>query len=117
MALAAASGCEDKLIHLGDGRADSGGACPHAQLNAAEVLWIGDSWVLVPGSQHTGVRDSARAAGAIGPGDDYTIGAAPATKMDAIAGQYVSQEAGASKVKVLIMDGGTWDTITAGDSA
>jgi len=36
-------------------------ACPHAQVKAAEVLWIGDSWILVPGAQHTRVRDLARA--------------------------------------------------------
>ena len=80
-------------------------------MNANEVLWIGDSWILVPGSQHTRVRDSARAAGAIGPSDDYIIGAAAATTMATIANQYAAEEAGATKVKVLIMDGGTWDTI------
>ena len=36
--------------------------------------------------------------------------------MSAIAGQYAAAEAGATKVKVLIMDGGTWDTIQKGTS-
>jgi hypothetical protein len=118
LALAAAAGCDGKLIRLGDGRAVSdGGPCPHAQVAAAQVLWIGDSWVLVPGNQHTGVRDLARAANAIGPTDDYTIAAAAAANITAVTGQYTAAEAGASKVKVLIMDGGTWDTLTANGSS
>jgi hypothetical protein len=114
----ASSACDGKLIHLGDGKTTvDGGNCPHAQVNANQVLWIGDSWVLIPGSQHMRVRDSARAAEAIGPDDDYVMGAVAAADMDAIANQYASQEAGATKVKVLIMDGGTWDTIVANGSA
>jgi hypothetical protein len=118
VALAAAAGCGGKVIRLGDGTplAD-GGACAHAQVAASQVLWIGDSWVLNPGNQHTAVRDSARAAGAIGPSDDYTIAAAAGATMAATAGQYDAQEAGASKVEVVIMDGGTWDTLIANGSA
>lgn len=110
VALAALAACDGKVIHLGNGR-DGGGPCPHAQVSASEVLWIGDSWILVPGSQHTRVRDAAREIGAIGANDDYTIGAVAASTMAAIADQYTAQEAGVTKVKVLIMDGGTWDTI------
>jgi hypothetical protein len=106
-----ATGCDGKVIHLGDGRADGSASCAHAQVSASEVVWIGDSWILVTGTQHTRVRDLARAAGAIGPNDDYVIAAVAATTMSAIAGQYDAQEAGATKVKVVIMDGGTWDTI------
>ncbi len=113
VALAGVAACDGKLIHLGDGR---DGACAQARVNATEVLWIGDSWILVPGGQHTRVRDSARAAGAIGANDDYTIGAVAASTIAAIADQYAAQEAGATKVKVLIMDGGTWDTILANGS-
>jgi len=109
IALAATAACDGKTIHLGDGR--DGGPCAHAQVNANEVLWIGDSWVLVTGTQHTRVRDLARASGAIGPTDDYVIGAAPAATMAAIAEQYSAQQAGPIKVKVVIMDGGTWDTL------
>ena len=53
-------------------------------------------------------------AGAIGPNDDYIIGAMAAASMAAIANQYATREAGATKVKVVIMDGGTWDTIQGG---
>jgi hypothetical protein len=118
VALATLSGCGGKVIHLGDGTplAD-GGPCPHAQVAASQVLWIGDSWVLNPGNQHTAVRDSARIAGAIGPSDDYTIAAAAGASMAAVAGQYDAQEAGANQVKVVIMDGGTWDTLIANGSA
>ena len=115
LAVAALAACDGKAIHLGNGRAD-GGACPHAQVSANEVLWIGDSWLLVTGSEHTRVRDLARAAGAIGPNDDYVIGAVAASSIAAIADQYAAREAGAIKVKVVIMDGGTWDTILANGS-
>ncbi|HZL21640.1 MAG TPA: SGNH/GDSL hydrolase family protein [Polyangia bacterium] len=118
-ALAGAAGCDGQMIRLG--------TCPHAEVPASQVVWIGDSWVLVPnGEPHTGVRDLARAAGAIGPSDDYTIDAVAAAPMVVpstnggpapIPTQYSSQEAGATKVKVLIMDGGTWDTITNNSSA
>src|SRR5436190_17727594 len=55
---AAAAGCGGKVVHLG---------CPHAQVKANEVLWIGDSWMLVPASSAPmRVQDLARAAGAIG---------------------------------------------------
>ena len=116
LALAALGACDGKSIHLGNGWRDGGGSCPASQVNANEVLWIGDSWILVTGSEHTRVRDLARAAGAIGPNDDYAIAAVAASNMAAIANQYVAQEAGATKVKVIIMDGGTWDTILANGS-
>ena len=93
-----------------------GGACVRGQVSANEVVWIGDSWILVTGTQHTRVRDLARAANAIGPSDDYVIAAVAATYMSMIAGQYDTQEAGTPKVKVLIVDGGTWDTIQASNS-
>jgi hypothetical protein len=87
------------------------------QVAANEVLWIGDSWVLVPGSQRTRLRDLARIAGALGSGEDYVNAAAPATTMSAIANQYSNAQAGATKTKVVLMDGGTWDTIGGGGSA
>jgi len=111
VALAAVAACDGKTIHLGNGR--DGSACPHAQVAANEVLWIGDSWVLIPGSQRTRLRDLARRSNAIGQTDDYANAAAPATTMPMIAGQYAAREAGAIKVKVLLMDGGTWETIQA----
>jgi hypothetical protein len=82
-------------------------------VKANEVLWIGDGWVTVPGSQHTRVRDLARTAGTIGINEDYVLAAMPSTTLSAIAGQYATQEAGATKPKVVIMDGGTWDTLFA----
>jgi hypothetical protein len=115
LALPAGGACDGKSIHLGDGWLD-GGACLHGQVKATEVLWIGDSWILVTGSQHTRVAELARAAGAIGPNDDYVIGAVAASPLAAIANQYAAREAGATKVKVVIMDGGTWDTILANGS-
>ena len=114
LAASAIAACGGKAIHLGDGRDGAPTACTAAHVNANEVLWIGDSWILVTGDEHTRVRDLARVAGAIGPNDDYVIGAMAAAGMAAIANQYAAREAGATKVKVVIMDGGTWDTIQGG---
>ncbi len=102
----------------GGGRADGGVTCQHGLVNANEVLFVGDSWVRIPGTQplDTRVRDLARAAGAIGPTEDYVDLAVGGTTIAAIASQYNTQEAGATKVRVLVMDGGGWDTILAGGS-
>jgi hypothetical protein len=117
LAAAALGACDGKAIHLGSGNGRDGASCASAARVAAnEVLWIGDSWILVTGSQHTRVRDLARAAGAVGPSDDYVIGAAAASTIAQIANQYATREAGATKVKVVIMDGGSWDTILANGS-
>ena len=103
---AMAAGCGGREVRLGDGVAGpDGGACPHGQVQASEVLWIGDSWITMTGTQHTGVRDLARAAGAIGPNDDYVVVAIGGTTMAMIADQYNTREAGASKVKVLGLHG------------
>lgn len=95
------------------GAAGSGDTCPQAQVAAGEVLWIGDSWIQDPGIQHDRVRDLARAAGAIAQNEDYFNSAAAASSMGAVAKQYDARESGATKVKVLLMDGGTWDPIAA----
>ena len=121
--------CGGERIRLGDGPLvenaagqDAGGAgtgtggsggCPPEPVLAGEVLWIGDTWIQIPGTQHTRVRDLARAAGALGSSEDYVIRAAPAADMAAVAEQYQTQESGPTKVKVLLMDGGTWDPIAA----
>jgi len=115
LALGAIGACDGKLIHLGDGWTD-GATCTPGSVSANEVLWIGDSWILVTPTTHTHVRDLARTAGVIGPNDDYVVGAVAASPMSAIASQYAMREAGATKVKVVIMDGGTWDTIIANGS-
>ncbi len=108
--LGGAVGCGGEVIHLGNG------ACPHAQVPASQVVWIGDSWVTIPGNQVTEVQDRARAAGAIGPTDSYTVDAANGTLMAQIAGQYAAQQATATPATVVIMDGGTLDTIMSDTS-
>jgi hypothetical protein len=91
------------------GGADEGGDCSPKPVLASEVLWIGDTWILIPGLQHTRVHDLAR----LGPNEDYVIMAAPAVDMAHVAQQYRTRESGPTKVKVVLMDGGTWDTIAA----
>ena len=122
--------CGGERIRLGDGplveaaaagqgagRAGAGsggsGDCSPEPVLADEVLWIGDTWILIPGTQHTRVRDLARVAGALGPNEDYVNVSAPSVDMAAIAQQYRTRESGPTKVKVIIMDGGTWDPIAA----
>ncbi|HEY2407471.1 MAG TPA: SGNH/GDSL hydrolase family protein [Polyangiaceae bacterium] len=124
LAFAAVSACGGEKIRLGDGTlspelggADAASACPHAQVAANAVAWIGDSWVNIPGIQHTRVRDLARAIGAIGPNDDYVDLAASAATIAMVSSQYDMAEASSTPVQVLIMDGGTWDTILSGGSA
>jgi hypothetical protein len=117
VALAVTVGCAGKRVHLGNGRAPADGGCPEAQVGADEVLWIGDSWILMPGSQVTRVRELAWMAGTIGPDEEYVNVAAAGTFMSEIAEQYNTRQRGAIKVKVLLMDGGTWDTIWGNGSA
>ena len=133
--LATLTGCGGKSLWLGKlpapddgGRAEIGGDgippdaipdgadCVRGQVKANEVLWIGDSWILNPGNQRTRLRDLARVAETIGPNEDYVSAAAAGAYMSNIAKQYDDREAGAIKVKVLLMDGGTWDTIMSGAS-
>jgi hypothetical protein len=129
LALVALPSCGGERIRLGDAALAAGGsggdgtgsdagagggiACSAAPVLASEVLWIGDTWIQIPGTQHTRVRDFARASGAIGPNEEYANEAAPATDMADIAQQYRTRQSGGTKVKVLLMDGGTWDPIAA----
>jgi hypothetical protein len=115
LAIAALGACEGKTIHLGDGH-DGAATCGSTHVPANQVLWIGDSWVLVTGSQHTRVQERAQISGAIGQTDEYVIAAQGGAGMAAVANQYAMREAGSTKVRVLIMDGGTWDTLTMGGS-
>jgi hypothetical protein len=90
-------------------------ACEHGQTRGEEVLWIGDTWITIPGTQHTRVAEYARNSGALGSNENYWIEAGPVGIAE-IRKQYESRESGAIKVKVLIMNGGTWDTILANGS-
>jgi hypothetical protein len=89
----------------GGGTAASGGAdsCAHGEVLANEVLWIGDSWV--QGTPQTVVSALA--------GVEYPSLAAPGASMAAVAKQYDTRENGITKVKVLLMDGGTIDPLLA----
>jgi hypothetical protein len=62
------------------------------------------------------VSELARAAGALAPGEDYVIAAAAGATIADVQAQYVERQSGPTKVKVLIMDGGTFDTILRGPS-
>src|SRR3954467_6002073 len=91
--------CSGKFIRLGDGPpveaaagqgasgtdTGTGGsvACSPELVPGNEVLWIGDTWVVSPGLQHTRVRDLASAAGALKPNEDYVNLGAPSVDMAA----------------------------------
>jgi hypothetical protein len=93
----------------------SGGApaCQPGAVSANEVLWIGDTWITLPpgASAAVQVRELARNAGVLATDEEYVNLAAAAASMAAVTAQYSMQEAGPNKVKVLLMDGGTWDTV------
>jgi hypothetical protein len=136
LALAIVAGCDGRVIRLGErGSSGDGGIVPAAvdsadargtvdiamecirgQVKPSEVIWIGDSWVLLPTSTRSHLRELAYQAGSLGPNEDYVSLAAPAKIMAEIADQYASREAGGTKVKVVLMDGGTWDTIKGNGS-
>lgn len=98
------------------GSGGSTGACPHGQVKANEVLWIGDSWIQIPGTQHNTVRDLARQAGALGASEDYVNKAVSGSPIATIVNQYNTFESGSTKVKVLLMDGGGIDVMQGGKS-
>jgi hypothetical protein len=79
---------------------------------ASEVLWIGDSWVQSPGTQRDYVRDQARLAQTLGMTEDYDSVAVAAAYMDDVSQQYADREI-TNPLKVILMDGGTWDPIAA----
>lgn len=97
----------------GSDSGSGGEICSPGQVSADEVLWIGDSWIIDPGTQRTTVKDLALAAGTIAANEEYPSSAAPGASMARIAQQYDTRERGTPKVKVLLMDGGTWDPIAA----
>jgi hypothetical protein len=105
------------LAGSGGGVAGQGGtgssACLRGQVMADEVLWIGDSWIIDPGTQRSTVRDLAFAAGSIAANEEYPSSAAAAASMAKVADQYAARERGTPQVKVLLMDGGTWDPVSA----
>lgn len=99
---------------VADASSDAGSlpaGCQRDRVSGDEVLWVGDSWLTIPGTQRTQVESLARAAGALGTDESYVSAAAPASTLAAIAEQYAERQSGDPKVRVLIMDGGTWDTI------
>lgn len=117
LAILAASGCGSEKIRLGDAGSENGTTtCSPGNVKANEVVWLGDSWVTMPGIQYKHVEELARAAKVLGPNDEYVVLAAAAAGIDDVVNQYESREMGPTKVKVLIMDGGTWDTLNTGGS-
>jgi hypothetical protein len=109
VALVALGACDGGTLHLGNGRdgGGTGGTCIHGQVAANEVLWIGDGWVTIPGSQITRLQELS--------GATYVNAAAAGASLSAIVAQYAAQEAGTTKPKVLLMDGGTIDTFGGAD--
>jgi hypothetical protein len=102
----------------GSGEAGAGGeagaSCEGGVTSPNEVLWIGDSWLTVPMNQgaRERVHDLARGAGVLGADDAYESQVEDGAKMPAVAAQYETQQAtGPADVKVLLMDGGTYETL------
>lgn len=89
----------------GAGAGGSTGECSGQAVLSSEVLWIGDSWSQIPGTQITRLRELS--------GQNYVNVAVAAASMADVAEQYAARQAGTIPVKVLLMDGGTWDPIAA----
>jgi hypothetical protein len=96
----------------GQGAADG---CPHGQVLQSELLWIGDSWVQSPGNQRSYIRERELELGNLSGNEDYESRAVAAASMKAVAKQYADREADPirPKLKVLLMDGATWDPLDA----
>ncbi len=74
-------------------------ACASEQVLANEVVWIGDSWIILPGTQHTRLTELARAAGTLGPDEDYSFDLPNcAAGMGGVAQQYAMAQSGATKI-------------------
>ena len=99
----------------GSGGAAGGETCVRGSTAANEVLWIGDSWIEFPGTQLTRLRELALLAGTIDEDESYATRAVAAASIAAIVEQYEAQQASGPPVKVLLMNGGTWDTVNEGD--
>jgi hypothetical protein len=98
----------------GEVGAGGGEPCPSGQILASEVVWIGDSWAFRPGTQHTRLTELARQAGTLALNEDYSFDLPKdGASMADVARQYEMRQAGATKIKVLLMDGGTWDPVIA----
>jgi hypothetical protein len=99
------------------GLAGAGPTCEAKPINADQVVWLGDTWITFPppsSYQQSIVRDHAREAGAIAMDEDFVMadGAGSAALMSDVANQYKKARDGSSTpIKVLLMDGGTLDTI------
>lgn len=102
----------DKGGASGQGAADG---CPHGEVLQSELLWIGDSWVQSPDDQRTYIRDRELELGNLSENEDYESRAVAAASMKAVAKQYADREADPirPKLKVLLMDGATWDPLDA----
>jgi len=92
------------------------GECEPSDIAANEVVWIGDSWIDIPGTQKSRVNELARAAGVLGEGESFVDLAVSGSPIGTIVNQYNTRQAGATQVRVLLMDGGGINTIQGGGS-
>jgi hypothetical protein len=99
---AAGTGAGASAGSSGGGAGDA--ECNDSSVLASEVLWIGDSWSQVPGTQIERLQELS--------GESYPNVAIGGASMADVARQYERRQA-TSEVKVLLMNGGTWDPIAA----
>jgi hypothetical protein len=100
------------VSNSGDAGEGGAGQCSSGEVLPGEVVWIGDSWAQ-NSTLRSGVQAAAQLSGALAQGEDYVNLAMAAESMADVAKQYTTRESGATKVKVLLMDGGTWDPLIA----
>src|SRR5512141_1273472 len=61
------------------GNSGAPGGCTKGTVRADEVILLGDSYLAIPGTLQTDLQAHARAAGAMGPTDNYRYYASPGT--------------------------------------
>jgi hypothetical protein len=100
----------------GSGAGTGGQTCLRGQVAADELVFIGDTWVEYPGTLLSRFEEHAIDAGTLSAGEHFEELAAAAVGLSAIVDQYEARQEESPKIKVLVMDGGTWDTLNAGGS-
>jgi hypothetical protein len=110
------TGGDDPDEGMNVGEQPTNGECEPSGTSADEVVWIGDSWIDIPGNQKARVNELARAAGVLESNESFVDLAVSGSPIGTIVNQYTNRQAGATKVRALLMDGGGINTIQGGGS-
>ena len=88
-------------------------ACPHGEIKANDLLFIGDSFLALSRQIPRDIETHARSIGTLGANESYRDASVSGTVISQISQAYSTEEA-RSPVKVVIMDGIGNDMLRAG---